>query len=214
MFHTIEGQWPRQEHFGHYMNRMRCTYSLTVQVDITKLRFILRSNGLKSYPVQIYMIASVVNQFSEFRMGVSEAGKAGYWDTLHPAYTIFNDQTKTFSSIWTMFENSFEKFYGACVGDIERYTHSADLFPKENTPPNVFDISSVPWLDFTAFNINAYTDGKHLLPIFTIGKYIERNGKVYMPLAMQLHHSACDGYHAGQFVEALRELAETCSNWL
>ena len=214
MFHIIKEKWPRQEHFLHYMNKMRCTYSLTVQIDITELQSMIKKNGLKSYPVQIYMIASVVNCFSEFRMGLSEIGEPGYWETLHPTYTIFNDITKTFSSIWTIFDERFGKFYESCVRDIERYGKSTELFPKDGIPPNVFDISSVPWVDFTAFNINAYTDGNHLLPIFTIGKYIEQNNKVYMPLAMQLHHSACDGYHAGQFVEAIRELSETCNNWL
>ncbi len=40
---------------------------------------------------------------------------------------------------------------------------------KENIPPNVFPISSIPWTSFTGFNIN--NDADYLLPIITCGKY-------------------------------------------
>lgn len=214
MLRKIEDQWPRREHFHHYMDNVRCTYSLTVQIDITRLRHALKTNGIKTYPAQIYMLATAVNQLPEFRMGLSETGEPGYWDALHPSYTIFNSETDVFSSIWTPYDKDFSLFYGACMEDIDRYVKSGEFAPKKGMPPNVFDISSVPWVDFTAFNLNVYTEGTHLLPIFTIGKYIERDGNTFMPLALQLHHAACDGYHAGQFIEALRDIAQECHNWI
>ena len=75
---------------------------------------------------------------------------------------------------------------------------------KDGTPANSFNISMVPWLEFTAMNINVFDDGKFLLPIFTMGKYFERDGKRYLPLAIQVHHAVCDGYHVGMFVERLQ----------
>ena len=42
------------------------------------------------------------------------------------------------------------------------------------------------------------------LPIFTMGKYFERDGKRMLPLAIQVHHAVCDGYHVGMFVERLQ----------
>lgn len=214
MFQKIDGLWQRREHFAHYMDNIRCTYSLTVQIDITKLRDTLKTNGIKAYPAQIYMLATVVNLYPEFRMAISEKGEPGYWDVLHPSYTVLNPETKTFSSIWTQYNSKFYSFYKNCIEDIRNYTKSTAFAPKQGMPPNAFDISSMPWIDFTAFNLNIYADGTHLLPIFTIGKYIEQGGKTLLPLAMQLHHSACDGYHAGQFVEALRNMAQECHHWL
>ncbi len=37
MFNIIEKPWHREEHFKNYMDNVRCTYSMTVQIDITKL---------------------------------------------------------------------------------------------------------------------------------------------------------------------------------
>lgn len=214
MFHKMNDQWPRQEHFRHYMDNVRCTYSLTVQIDITELHGAFKTNSIKAYPAQIYMLASVVNRLREFRMGVSEQGEAGYWDVLHPSYTVFNTESKTFSSIWTTYDEVFSAFYSACTEDIARYSHATAFAPKQGEPPNIFTVSSIPWIDFTAFNLNVYSDGTYLTPIFTLGKYVEREDKILMPLAMQLHHSACDGYHAGLFVEALRDMTQKYQNWL
>ena len=70
---------------------------------------------------------------------------------------------------------------------------------------NSFDVSMIPWLDFTAFNLNIHNEGKYLLPIFTIGKFKDINRKRMIPLAIQVHHAVCDGYHVGLFVNLLQK---------
>jgi thiamine pyrophosphokinase len=66
--------------------------------------------------------------------------------------------------------------------------------------------------EFTGLNINVYDEGKFLLPIFTMGKYFERDGKRMLPLAIQVHHAVCDGYHVGVFVEKLQEYIDCFAN--
>lgn len=63
----------------------------------------------------------------------------------------------------------------------------------------------IPWFTFTSFNINVFDDGKYLLPIFTMGKIFDVDGKRMIPLAIQVHHAVCDGYHVGKFLELLQE---------
>ena len=46
----------------------------------------------------------------------------------------------------------------------------------------------------------------HILPIFTIGKYYEENGSLILPLAIQVHHALCDGFHLCRFVNELQYL--------
>ena len=63
----------------------------------------------------------------------------------------------------------------------------------------------VPWFTFSSFNINVFGDGKYLLPVFTMGKFFDEDGKRILPLAIQVHHAVCDGYHVGRFIELLQE---------
>nr|WP_279355025.1 CatA-like O-acetyltransferase [Enterocloster bolteae] len=44
----------------------------------------------------------------------------------------------------------------------------------------------------------------YLLPIFTMGKYYEEGGGIWLPLAVQVHHAVCDGFHVCRFINDLQ----------
>lgn len=206
-------QWARKGHYEHYINNVRCSYSLTVDIDVSNLLVQIKERGMKDYPAQIYMLSTIVNQFPEFRMTTNEEHRLGYWNVIDPMYTIMNIDKETFSAVWTKYDCCFDKFYQAYLQDTAQYA-SGVLFPQDHVPPNTFNVSSVPWLDFTAFNLNVFSNESYLLPIFTIGKYKEENSRTLMPLAIQCNHAVCDGFHVGKFVEALRKMAINCNEWL
>lgn len=205
--------WKRREYYNHYMHNIRCTYSTTHDVDITELLYQCKTNNIKIYASIIYMLTTAVNMYKEFRTNMNTNGKLGYWDNLNPSYTIFNKKSETFSNIWTTYKTSFSVFHKDCVEDILCYSNAASLTPKSGMPNNSFNISSLPWINFSSFNINVYGDGSYLLPIFTTGKFNKQNGKTVMPLAIQVHHAVCDGYHVGKFFNTLQTLATTYAPW-
>lgn len=73
-------------------------------------------------------------------------------------------------------------------------------------PKNIFSVSSIPWTTFTGFNLNVYTDGSYLRPIFTFGKCFEQDGKTLLPLSVQVHHAVCDGFHVSRFIDDFQKL--------
>ncbi|MGG2933002.1 type A chloramphenicol O-acetyltransferase [Bacillus pacificus] len=213
-FHVIDREkWNREQYFEHYL-KLKCTFSMTVHVDITRLLKELHQKGIKFYPVFIYLISKVVNNHKEFRTSFNEEGALGYWEEMIPSYTIFHKDDKSFSSIWTDYSSDFHIFYRNYEEDMRLYTNVHGLFTKENIPPNVFPISSIPWASFTGFNLNINNDGDFLLPIITCGKYFNEENKVMLPVSLQVHHSVCDGYHASRFIEDLQELSNSCNEWL
>lgn len=214
-FNRIElDTWSRKPYFEHYLNRVRCTYSMTANIDITRLLAEVKGKGIKLYPALLHMIAAVVNRHREFRTCFDAEGRLGYWDRMSPGYTIFHDDDKTFSSIWTSYCDDFHAFYNRYLDDSNKYGNVKGLAAKANEPPNTFPISSIPWVSFTGFNLNIYNEGTYLLPIFTMGKYFPQDGKIMIPLSAQLHHAVCDGYHAGVLFRELQERAEACTDWL
>lgn len=215
MFNPIDlGSWSRKPYFEHYLNRVRCTYSITANMDITGLQTELKSLGVKLYPALLHMIATVVNRYREFRTCLDSEGRLGFWASMSPSYTIFHEQDKTFSSIWTPFSGDFKVFYESYLKDTEAYKDARELFPKINEPPNTFPISGIPWVSFTGFNLNVYTGETFLLPIFTIGKYFRQDGRLLLPVSAQFHHAVCDGYHAGLLFHDLQQLADGYKSWL
>lgn len=63
----------------------------------------------------------------------------------------------------------------------------------------------IPWSTFEGFHLNLQKGYNYLTPIFTIGKYYEEE-KIILPLAIQVHHAVCDGFHVCRFVNELQDL--------
>lgn len=190
--------WERREFYEHFIKEVVCTYSVTVNLDITPLK------GQRLYPTMIWLLTRTVNAMPEFRTCLKDEGP-GIYDSMHPMYTVFNKENKNFSGIWSYFSEDYSEFLKSYEADAGEYSRSTRYTPKAGTPENSFNISMLPWLEFTSVNINVFDDGKFLLPIFTMGKYFERDGKRLLPLSVQVHHAVCDGYHVGLFVEKLQK---------
>jgi len=214
-FNKIDvNSWDRNQHFEHYFSNVKCGFSITANIDITPLVPVVKAKSLRIYPVFLYMISNVVNNQQEFRICFNDNKELGHWDRLTPAYTIFHKDINTFSSLWTEYVDDFNEFYKNIQVDMEKYSTTKDLFPKTDSPPNCFYISCIPWLTFTAFNLNFFNDNDFLLPIITIGKYFEQGNRLQLPVCLQVHHAIADGYHAAQFMNGLQQLVSTAENWL
>lgn len=198
-FHLIDLKtWKRREFYHHFLKEVVCTYSVTANLDITNL------SNCRLYPAIIWLLTKTVNQMPEFRTALTKEG-VGIYDEMHPAYTIFNKENENFSCIWTEFSSDYSLFLSSYEADTEKYSKSEIFAPKPCRPANSFDISMIPWVKFTSFNINVFDEGKYLLPIFTLGKFFKEKGKRMIPLSIQVHHAVCDGYHVGKFIDALQE---------
>ena len=188
------------------MYNVPCTYSITVQWNITNFYKAVKSKNIKFYASVIYLISKVVNRYEEFKMSLNDNKELGYYDIVYPSYTIFHDDTKTFSSIYTEYNENFDVFYKNYISDIETYGNNKSFLAKPCNIKNIFNISSLPLSTFTGFNLNLQNGFDYLAPIFTMGKYYtDDKNNIVLPLALQIHHSVCDGYHASVFFNDLQE---------
>ena len=100
MFKIVDKEtWKRKDYFDYYFNKLRCTYSVTVNIDITGLMAFKRKYNARLYPLLIYVLSKAVNNHEEFRTAQNARGEIGVWDELVPCYTVFHEETKTFSFI-------------------------------------------------------------------------------------------------------------------
>lgn len=196
--------WPRTEYFDHYFSQVSCTYSAVFQLDITRIR----RQGQKLYPTMLYHIAGEVNRWEEFRTALNGAGQLGIYDRLHPCYTVFHPESETFSNLWTEYDPDYETFCAAYRRDMAQYSNHLGLEGKPGTPENTFPVSMLPWASFQGFNLNLQKGYDFLLPIFTMGKFQTENGRTLLPLAVQVHHGVCDGFHLCRFINGLQERLE------
>ena len=205
--------WERKEYFLHFYNNVRCSYSVTANIDITEIYVQAKAHGLRLYPALIWWVANAVNHFEFLRFNHDENGIVGRYSIVHPSFTYMPPQSDRFHVLWTKYDPDFQKFYPDCVQTMDSCDTSR-MFPMDDMPKNCFDLSSVPWIEFTAFNLNTFSADTHLAPIFTTGKLIRENQRVKLPFCLQIHHSVCDGYHADQLFSYLQDLADKPDSWM
>ncbi|KLJ02242.1 type A chloramphenicol O-acetyltransferase [Streptomyces albidoflavus] len=198
--------WPRRQHFDHYRRRVPCTYAMTVEVDVTAFAAALRRSPRKSYLAQVWALTTVVNRHEAFRMCLTASGDPAVWPVVHPAFTVFNPQRETFACVWAPYDPDFGTFHDAAAPLLAEHSRATDFFPQGNPPPNTFDVSSLPWASFTGFTLGIRDSWDHLAPIFTLGRYTEREARLLLPLSVQIHHAAADGFHTARLTNDLQTL--------
>lgn len=211
MFTPIDlATWPRREHFNYYRTILPVGYTVTVRLDVTRFRAMLKEQGLKFYPSFIWCVSHNILSHPAFRMAVDKEGNPGTHDVLHPNYTIFHEDDHTFSDIWTEHSEDFATFYRSVQEDIAAYGQNHGIKAKAGQPWNFYCISCAPWLDFSAYSSHVAGGGlPNLFPVITYGKAVEENGRETLPMAINIAHAAADGWHTSEFVRTLQELLDT-----
>lgn len=197
--------WERKDCFNHFMTVAKSTYSLTVNMDITKLMAFIKTNNYRLYPTFTWIVTKALNQHVEFRTCFDYSHQLGYYDEISPCYSVLNEKTKIVDSITTPYSTQFKDFYHHMVMDLDNYKNSNI---KPAFIPNFYLVSCLPWLSYTSFDVNNQSDFDFLLPMVTWGKYINQNNTILMPLTLQVHHAVADGYHCSLFYADVEEVLQ------
>ncbi len=200
-------RWARKEHFEVFQSFAQSTINQTVNLDITVLLKHIKEVGWKFYPTMISLLSKIANSHPEFRMAMKN-NELVIWNEVHPSYTIFHNETETFSSLWSPYDGNIQNFQTIYSEDVARYGNNLSYWPKGESPENIFFVSSIPWGSFTSFNINVANMQNFFAPMFTFGKYFNQDGKVLLPVAVQVHHSVCDGFHVARLFNELQALCD------
>ena len=203
--------WQRKEHFKLFESQLNCGFSLTTKIDVTNLKKFINSKGYGFYPTIIYLLSKTVNMYPEFRLAKKEA-ELILWDTVNPNFTIFHQDTETFSSLWSEYFDDIDVFMFHYNQQISLFRDDLSISPQPKQIENIFYVSSLPWLTFDSFNLNIADITKNYAPIFTMGQFFLSNEKYLLPLAIQVHHAVCDGFHVGRLMNQLQFFCNELTN--
>ncbi|OAT54484.1 type A chloramphenicol O-acetyltransferase [Providencia heimbachae] len=199
--------WQRKEHFQLFDAQLNCGFSLTTKLDITVLKKRIDSSDYAFYPTLIYLLSKIVNSYPEFRFAKKE-GELILWDVVSPSFTLFHQNTETFSSLWSEYSDDISTFMANYNQQMSLFKDNLSLSPQPKQIENIFYISSLPWVVFDSFNLNIADITKNFAPIFTMGQFHYEQDKIVLPLAVQVHHAVCDGFHVGRLINQLQKLCD------
>ncbi|MGN0733045.1 MAG: CatA-like O-acetyltransferase [Emergencia sp.] len=207
--------WERGQMFYYFSKMAPTGYSLTVNLDVTRMRAALKDANLKFFPAYLWLVTRNLNKQREFKIAETD-GCLGYYNCLTPLYASFHDDDKTFSLMWTEFDDDFRNFYNAYIDNQNRYgsNHGVLAQPDQVPPPNAYTVSCVPWISFNHFAVHSYENKPYYFPSVEAGRFFVEGGRLKMPLSITCHHAATDGYHVNRFLEELQAEADEFERFL
>jgi chloramphenicol O-acetyltransferase type A len=191
-----------------FVDRQIPCFSTTCNVDVFALRKVCKKRGYSFFITLSYVLSRSVNAIPELRHRLID-GELWEFDRVDPGYTILLEDN-SFSFCDSMYFKDFYKYYRHALAQIESVKKSPDRTMGDKN--HMFFISNVPWFSFTAFT-HPYDERYGSIPVLTTGKYFEQYGKLFMPLAIQVHHGLVDGIHVGMLFEKIQQLTQD-ARWL
>ena len=195
--------WNRKDLFQFYIQRMRMVMSLTVEMDVTPLVAFAKRQGMKFYPLMIWGVSKVVNAHDEFKYGWDPQGKLIQWASVWPSYADFHPEDGNFTKMVTPFSEDLFAFHARFLQDRVEYRDRRGILAHQ--PPNFFDVSCLPWVRYQHFDVHVFDEGTFLAPVITWGRYEKEQGKLVMPLTMNIHHAVADGFHLSRFFREVQD---------
>lgn len=147
-------------------------------------------------------------------MGFNEHGAPGYWDFINPSYTIFHDDDKTFSDVWSEYDESFPVFYQNVLHDMETYKDIKGVRAKPGRPAQLLSHVRAAVAELYRHGHVQATEPPFLPPIITFGKYFAQGPDTLLPIAVSVHHAAADGYHTSKLINDMQALAASSDQWM
>lgn len=81
--------WPRTQMFYYFSQMAPTGYSITVDVDVTRLLETLQEANRKFFPTYLYLVTKCLNRQQEFKIAYQDK-QLGYYETLTPLYASFH----------------------------------------------------------------------------------------------------------------------------
>ncbi|MGN0674777.1 MAG: CatA-like O-acetyltransferase, partial [Oscillospiraceae bacterium] len=196
--------WPRGQMFYYFSKMAPTGYSLTVNLDVSALKAVTEKRNIKFFPSYLWLVTKNLNKQIEFKVAEQD-GTLGYFDVLTPLYASFHDDDKTFSLMWTEYDDDFNVFYRNYLENQRRFSENHGILCQQLTPPpNAYTVSCLPWVSFTHFAVHSYENKPYYFPSVEAGKIFSDGEKLMMPLSITCHHASTDGYHISIFLDDLQ----------
>lgn len=194
----------RKKHFEFFNHLNHPHFNITANIEITEwLKFL--KEGFSFTPSIVYLIARTANEIPEFKQRI-RGDKIIEHSLVHPSFSVFTEVADVFSFCEVKYEKDFQQFMARAAALIAKMKKEPSFEDEVGRDDYLF-LSAIPWVSFTGFQHAMNYHPSDSVPRITWGKYFEQNGKIMMPLSVQVHHALVDGRHVGKFFNLIQELA-------
>lgn len=194
--------WSRQPYFYYFTKLNPTGFSLTVDLDITATLAWSKAQHVKFNAVYLYLVSQLITTHAEMRVGYLNEQLVTF-EVLHPSYTVIHAD-HSIANLWTAYDPNFARFYQNYLADLQEFGNLPGPMPKAPQSPNLVNIGSLPWVNFSSYTPLPFKPLETFFPIFQAGQFKTGAAKTTMPLSITINHAVADGYHVSQFFNELQ----------
>ena len=199
--------WTRRELFEFFIDYANPYFNVCTRVDVTELVAFVRGRpDLKISLALHYFALRVANEIEPFRYRLKDR-RIFIYDVINGGTTVLLPN-ESFAYAYFDYQVDFEKFVTNMGKAVDELRNGSGAL-KPTMRDDVIYHTTVPWISFTSF-AHARTPGRgESIPRIVFGKFSEENGRLMLPISVEVHHALMDGLHVGRFLTRLEEaLAE------
>ena len=199
--------WARRDLFEFFRGYDNPYFNVCARLDVTALLTLLGARpGVSVSLTYHYFALRVANETEPFRYRLSD-GRVLVHEVIHGGTTVLLPN-ESFAFAYFGYEEDFGKFIGAAQRAVNLLRTGGDVFrPQAND--DMIHFTTLPWVAFTSFAHARNWRTGDSVPKIAFGKFTKENGRVRLPISVEVHHALMDGLHVGRYLARLEEaLAE------
>jgi chloramphenicol O-acetyltransferase type A len=192
-------KWKRRDHYMWFRKYAQPFFSVTVDVDVTRVWNAARKRGAPSFFLSsVFHMLNAANDVEAFRLRMRARGVWRH-DRVAVGPTIMRTD-ETFGFVRLEPAASLEVFAAHGKAAIAEAAARKVLAPSRHVTDDIVFHSVLPWLRFTSFT-NAVPGGGDSIPRIVFGRCARQGGRMTMPVAVEVHHALVDGLDVARFFD-------------
>ncbi|WP_459212384.1 CatA-like O-acetyltransferase [Aquimarina rhabdastrellae] len=197
-------QWNRKEHYNFFSDYDDPFFGIVSEIECTKAYHIAKKEQVPFFAYYLYKSSLAINEIPEFKYRIINH-KIVEFDKINAGATIAREDG-TFGFSFIEFASDFNKFNLNLQKEIV-ITQSLNglRFNKEAERVDTIHYSTLPWSAITSITHPRKFDKLYSVPKIVFGKEYVQGHKMYLPIAINVHHGLIDGIHISQYLEKFQE---------
>lgn len=197
--------WPREGHYRFFAPMSHPFYSLTFPVDVTALRRYVKAKNLPFYAAMVFLVTKAMEDVEEFRLR-DRNGVIVRHERLVPSFTDLKPGSELFHIVTLEAGDDLADF---CTRAKARSAAQTEFITAGDWDEDqLVYFTCLPWFPLTALTNERDVDPSDTIPRVSWGRWEEKEGRTVLGLSLELNHRLLDGYHVGQFYQALNRRLE------
>jgi chloramphenicol O-acetyltransferase type A len=196
--------YPRRPHLEFYRHYPNPFYSISFELDATRVRIRAREHGASTYAALVWCYHRALLLIPSFRTRL-EGDEVVLYDTLRVGMTV-PAPGRTFTFVNLDWDQDAGRFLTAARHAMVAAASEVDL--SGGKAPDFAYYTALPLVPFSHFAHVPLADPTAGQPETAFGKFREDEPRVTVPVGVQVNHLYVDGADLGELYEAARESFE------